>query len=63
MSLDPSKMKVAELKAELEERGLDTKGLKAVLVKRLQEALDNEALADDGKCGAAFLFSPESLME
>ncbi|XP_043238720.1 heterogeneous nuclear ribonucleoprotein U-like protein 1 isoform X1 [Amphibalanus amphitrite] len=48
MSVDPTKMKVAELKAELEERGLDTKGLKAVLVKRLQEALDNEALADDG---------------
>ncbi|XP_037091309.1 heterogeneous nuclear ribonucleoprotein U-like protein 1, partial [Pollicipes pollicipes] len=48
MSLDPAKLKVAELKVELEQRGLDTKGLKAALVKRLQDALDSEVLADDG---------------
>jgi len=30
-----NKMKVAELKVELEKHGADTKGLKAVLVERL----------------------------
>ncbi|XP_078674996.1 uncharacterized protein LOC144912971 isoform X10 [Branchiostoma floridae x Branchiostoma belcheri] len=43
MSLNPAKMKVAELKAELDARGLDSKGLKAQLVERLQEALAVEA--------------------
>ena len=36
-------MKVAELRAELKRRGLDTDGLKAVLAKRLAE--DDEARA------------------
>ncbi|CAH0547849.1 unnamed protein product [Brassicogethes aeneus] len=40
--LDPSKLKVVELRAELSARNLDTKGVKAVLVQRLQEALDAE---------------------
>lgn len=35
-------MKVAELRAALQERGLDTKGTKPVLVGRLQSALDAE---------------------
>lgn len=40
--IDPNKMKVAELREELKTRGLDTKGTKAVLVKRLQQAFNKE---------------------
>lgn len=39
--VDIGKLKVVELKAELQARGLDTKGNKAVLVKRLQDAIDS----------------------
>ncbi|KAF2356981.1 SAP domain [Trinorchestia longiramus] len=41
-SVDPSKLKVAELRAELTARGLDSKGNKPVLVERLREALAAE---------------------
>ena len=41
-ALQPEKMKVNELKTLLNERGLDTKGVKAVLVSRLREALTEE---------------------
>ena len=41
-ALQPEKMKVNELKSLLNERGLDTKGVKAVLVSRLREALTEE---------------------
>ena len=34
--IDPKTLKVADLKAELTRRGLDTAGLKADLVQRLQ---------------------------
>merc|ERR1719266_1510628 len=40
--LDVKSMKVNELKEELAARGLNAKGLKAALVERLQEAIENE---------------------
>eukprot|EP00088_Acartia_fossae_P054648 TRINITY_DN6298_c0_g2_i13.p1 TRINITY_DN6298_c0_g2~~TRINITY_DN6298_c0_g2_i13.p1 ORF type:complete len:705 (-),score=257.78 TRINITY_DN6298_c0_g2_i13:235-2349(-) len=42
------KMKVAELRDELEKRGLDTKGTKPFLVERLKEALTAEAEGGGG---------------
>ena len=41
-TMDPAKLKVVELRAELSKRGLDTKGNKAALVERLRQALDEE---------------------
>lgn len=51
MSVDVKKLKVNELKEELQRRGLDTRGLKADLVERLKSALETEALADDPEQG------------
>lgn len=48
ITLDPAKLKVIELRAELCARGLDTKGNKPVLVKRLKDALEKEL--EKGKC-------------
>lgn len=45
-NLDPKSMKVAELRVELELRGLETKGIKTLLVQRLQTALDTEKAAE-----------------
>ncbi|KAM3919098.1 heterogeneous nuclear ribonucleoprotein U-like protein 2 isoform 2-T2 [Leptodactylus fuscus] len=45
--LDPRRMKVTELRAELQRRGLDCRGLKAELSDRLQEALDSEMLGGE----------------
>jgi hypothetical protein len=39
---DPAKMRVVDLRAALEKRGLDTGELKKVLQGRLQEAFDKE---------------------
>lgn len=41
-SVVPSKMKIGELKEELEKRGLDTAGKKAELVARLEDALQSQ---------------------
>lgn len=41
-AMDLAKLKVVELRAHLAARGLDQKGVKAVLVSRLQAALDQE---------------------
>ncbi|XP_077397628.1 heterogeneous nuclear ribonucleoprotein U-like protein 1 isoform X2 [Festucalex cinctus] len=45
MSCNVGNLKVHELKAELQRRGLDATGLKVELVERLQVALDKEARA------------------
>ena len=47
MSIDPKKLKVAELRAALAERGLDTSGLKNDLIHRLQMKLDEEEFGLD----------------
>lgn len=51
LSGDLSKLKVVDLKAALTARGLDTKGIKAVLVSRLEAALADEGNSLPGKYG------------
>lgn len=43
-AMDLGKFKVVELRAQLAARGLDQKGVKAVLVSRLQAALERDSL-------------------
>ena len=46
--IEPSKMKVTELRDELKKHGLDTKGKKEQLVKRLEKFLAGEAATQAG---------------
>ena len=47
--IEPSKMKVTELRDELKKHGLDTKGKKEQLVKRLEKFLAGEAATQAGE--------------
>lgn len=40
--IDPDKLKVTELRDELKTRGLEVKGVKAVLLQRLKDALNTD---------------------
>ena len=51
MMLDPSTLKVADLKAQLKRRGLAVGGLKKDLVERLQQALNAEKHGGDAEPG------------
>lgn len=51
--MDPAKLKVIELRQELASRGLDQKGVKAVLVSRLREALDAENAQTPSECSVS----------
>jgi len=60
--MDPSKLKVVELRAALGERGLDTKGNKPVLVERLRRALEEEAQeCKRASSSASLVFVPISI--
>jgi len=56
-------MKVADLRTSLQERGLDTKGTKPVLVARLQAALDAETPKDETQEAAAASAAEGEAME
>ena len=49
--MDVKKLKVTELRDALKARGLDHKGVKADLVKRLEQALQEDQSPDDGAAG------------
>ena len=58
--IDPSKMTVAQLKEELDARGLSTTGKKEELKERLIEALD--ANEDEDECAFGNLILEEKVV-
>lgn len=48
-SVNPKKMKVSELRAALESRGLSSNGLKTELIQRLELALDEEEFGSEAQ--------------
>ena len=61
--VEPKRLKVVELRAELSRRGLATNGLKAVLVDRLQTALDEEEFGLSAEVAPAPSPAPEPAAE
>ncbi|EGT48565.1 CBN-LST-3 protein [Caenorhabditis brenneri] len=61
--LDPKSMKVAELRVELELRGLETKGIKTLLVQRLQTALDSEKSTEAAAAKDVEMKEPEPVKQ
>lgn len=47
--MNPKKMKVSELRAALESRGLSSNGLKSELIQRLEMALDEEEFGSEAQ--------------
>uniref|UniRef100_A0A914Z9H8 SAP domain-containing protein n=1 Tax=Panagrolaimus superbus TaxID=310955 RepID=A0A914Z9H8_9BILA len=58
-----STLRVAELREQLTIRGLDTKGVKNVLINRLQKALDEEKLAEETAKATAAEIKSEPVAE
>lgn len=48
-AMNPKKMKVGELRAELDKRGLSSNGLKTELIQRLELALDAEEFGSEAQ--------------
>ncbi|XP_072493397.1 heterogeneous nuclear ribonucleoprotein U-like protein 2 isoform X3 [Notamacropus eugenii] len=61
--MEVKRLKVTELRSELQRRGLDSRGLKVDLAQRLQEALDAEMLEDEAGGAAARPGRPGAVAE
>merc|ERR1719300_877655 len=50
-NIQPQKLKVVELRNQLKDRGLDSRGVKTELVERLKAALEGKHAAGQGAAG------------